>query len=141
MAESQEVRHDTASTTSSPGPAGALAWKLLSAGAAVLATKAAMTVAQKGWTLATGKSVPSKSDYDSARTRDVVAYTALSTMLLTGAKVAAERKAAEYYRHSSGHLPKALVETKPTKKEKKARKKAEKARKKAEQQAQQTAAS
>ncbi len=121
--------------TSHGGPLGGMVWKVMTIGSTILATKAATTVASKGWKLVTGKSVPVKGDYDNERTRDVVAYTAVSAMLLAAAKVGLERKAAEYFRDSTGHLPKALVETKLTKKEKKAHKKLEKAQKKAEKQA------
>ena len=89
-------------------------------------------MASKGWKLATGRSVPVKGDYDNEKTRDVVAYTAISGMLMAAMKVAAERKAAEYYRQSTGHLPKALVHTRLTRNEKKQHKKLEKAKAKAE---------
>lgn len=118
-------------------PAGGLVWKVLSAGSTILATKVATTAATKGWKVATGRGVPVKKDYDGTRTRDVIAYSALSAALLTGAKAAAERGAAEYYRRSTGHLPQALTE--PTKAEKKANKKLEKAKAKAAKKAKQLA--
>jgi hypothetical protein len=108
---------------------GGLVWKALSLSTTLLATKVATNVASKGWKLATGRPVPVKGDYEREKTRDVVAYTALSAMILAGTKVAAERKAAQYYRQSTGHLPKALASAKPTKQEKKAAKKLEKATK------------
>lgn len=111
---------------------GGLVWKVLSLGTTVLATKVATNVASKGWKVATGRPVPLKGDYDKAKTRDVVAYSALSAMILAGTTVAAERKAVEYYRQSTGHLPKAVANPKPTKAEKKAHKKLEKAAKKVE---------
>lgn len=123
----------------SGGPLGSIVWKAMTMGSTLLATRVATTVASKTWKVATGKSVPVKGDYDNERTRDVVAYTALSAMVLAATKVAAERKAAEYYRDSTGHLPKHLIETKLTKKEKKAHTKLEKARKKAGQKADQLA--
>lgn len=111
----------------SGGPLGNIVWKAMSIGSTLVATKFATTVASATWKLVTGRSVPVKGDYDRERTRDVVAYTALSAMVLAGTKVAAERKAAEYYRDSTGHLPKHLVETKLSRKEKKNRKRLEKA--------------
>ena len=113
-----EVRHS---------PMGGLIWKVLSIGATVGATKLATDAAQRGWKFATGKPVPVAGDYEQERTRDVIAFTAISAMLVTGARIAAERKAAEYYRHSTGHLPKALIDVKPSKAEKKAAKKLKKA--------------
>ena len=116
-------------------PLGAMVWGLFSIGSTVVATKLASSVATKGWKLATGRSAPVKGDYDNESTRDVVAYTALSSMLLTTTKVAAERMAAEYYRQSTGHLPKALVHTRPTRNEKKQHKKLERAKAKVERKA------
>ena len=116
-------------------PLGAMVWGLFSIGSTVVATKLASSLATKGWKLATGRSAPVKGDYDNESTRDVVAYTALSSMLLATTKVAAERKAAEYYRQSTGHLPKALVHTRPTRNEKKQHKKLERAKAKVERKA------
>lgn len=116
--------------TPAPGPQGSplggMAWKVLSIGTTLVASKVATDVAQRGWKLATGKPVPIQGDYEKERTRDVIAFTALSAMLVTGARIAAERGAAEYYRHSSGHLPKALVSNEPSRKEKRAAKKMDK---------------
>ena len=113
-------------------PLGALVWRVLSIGSTVVATKVAGNVASKGWKIATGKPVPMRGDYDNEKTRDVVAYTALLGMLMAGIKVGAERKAAEYYRQSTGHLPKGLVHTRLTRREKKQHRKLEKAMTKAE---------
>jgi len=112
---------------------GGMVWGVFSFGSTVVATKLATTMASKGWKIATGRSVPVKGDYDNEKTRDVVAYTAVSGMLMGAMKVAAERKAAEYFRQSTGHLPKGLVHTRLTRREKKQHKKLEKARAKAEQ--------
>ena len=114
---------------------GGMVWGLFSIGSTVVGTKLATSLASKGWKLATGKSVPVKGDYDNEKTRDVVAYTALSSVLLATTKVAAERKAAEYYRQSTGHLPKALVHTRLSRDEKKQHKKLEKAKAKVERKA------
>ncbi len=108
-------------------PLGGLVWKAITITSTIVATKLATNVASKGWKLATGRTVPVRGDYEKERTRDVIAYTALSGMIMAGAKVAAERKAAEYYRQSTGHLPKALLDTKLSKKEKKAHRRLEKA--------------
>jgi len=112
---------------------GGMVWGVFSFGSTVVATKLATTMASKGWKIATGRSVPVKGDYDNEKTRDVVAYTAVSGMLMGAMKVAAERKAAEYFRQSTGHLPKGLVHTRLTRREKKQHKKLERAKAKAEQ--------
>lgn len=106
--------------------AGNLIWKVLSMVATVAAAKAANTVARTGWSVVTGRPVPTKTDWDKDNAKNVIAYSAISAALFTGAKVAAERKAAEYYRQSSGHLPKAIAEPKLSRKEKKAKKAADK---------------
>lgn len=113
-------------------PLGGLVWKAITVTSTVVATKLATNVASKGWKLATGRPVPVRGDYENEKTRDVIAYTAISGMIMAGTKVAAERKAAEYYRQSTGHLPKALADTKLSKQEKKTHRKLEKAAKKAE---------
>lgn len=116
-----------------PSAAGGLVWKALSVGAAMLAAKAATTVATRGWSAVTGRPVPNGRDFENTSTRDAVAFTAISAMALAGAKVAAERGAAAYYRRSTGHLPSAL--TAPSKAQKKAARKTAKAAKKVEKQA------
>lgn len=113
-------------------PVGGPVWKVLSVGTTLLATKVATDVAQKGWKLATGRDVPVKGDYERERTRDVVLFTALSSMAVAAARVAAERGAATYYRRSTGHLPKALEDDKADAGDKKAARKLAKAKHKAE---------
>ncbi|GAA6525294.1 DUF4235 domain-containing protein [Intrasporangium sp. DVR] len=122
----------TAHEADKHSPLGGVVWKAITVTSTVVATRLATTVASKGWKLATGKPVPMRGDYDNEKTRDVVAYTAIAGMIMAGTKVAAERKAAEYYRQSTGHLPKALEDTKLSRKEKKAHKKLEKAAAKTE---------
>lgn len=105
---------------------GGIVWKGLSAGATLFAAAAAHTVASKGWRVVTGKPIPTRTDWDRGNGKDIVAYSAISAALLTGAKVAAERTAAEFYRKSTNHLPKAIAEPKLTRAEKKAKKKVDK---------------
>jgi hypothetical protein len=113
-------------------PVGGPVWKVLSVGTTLLATKVATDAAQKGWKLATGRNVPVKGDYERERTRDVVLFTALSSMAVAAARVAAERGAATYYRRSTGHLPKALEDEQVKPSDKKTAKKLAKAKHKAE---------
>lgn len=113
-------------------PVGGPVWKILSVGSTLLATKVATDAAQKGWKLATGRNVPVKGDYERERTRDVVLFTALSSMAVAAARVAAERGAATYYRRSTGHLPKALEDEQVTPSDKKTAKKLAKVKHKAE---------
>ena len=94
--------------------AGGFVWKVLSVGTTLLATKVATDVSRRGWKIATGRNVPVRGDYERERTRDVLLFTALSSMVVTTARVAAERGAVEFYRKSAGHLPQALEEEKVT---------------------------
>lgn len=140
-ASGRSAEQDGAKAPDKQSFAGTLVWKAMTVGSTVFAARAAAALSSQGWKIMTGRPVPVKGDYERERTSDVVAYTALSAMVLTGFKVGLERKAAEYYRHSTGHLPKGLVETKLSRKEKKAHKKIEKAAQKAEQTAKQAAES
>ncbi len=87
---------------------GGPVWKVLSVGSTLIATKLATDAAQRGWKLATGRNVPVKGDYERERTRDVILFTALSSVLVSTARIAVERGVAIYYRNSAGHLPRAL---------------------------------
>lgn len=91
---------------------GGVVWRVLSIGSTVVATKLATDVARSGWKVVTGRNVPVRGDFDRERARDVVLFTALSSMLVSSARVAAERGAVAYYRRSTGHLPEALGEEK-----------------------------
>lgn len=105
-------------------------WKLMNVGATAAATKVANTVVSKGWRVVTGKPVPVKENYEKDQTRDIILYTALSSALMATLRVAAQRGAVNYYRNSTGHLPKALEEPPLSRREKKAARKVEKAKKK-----------
>jgi hypothetical protein len=108
-------------------------FKVMSLGATVAATKIANTVVSKGWRAVTGKPVPVKDSYEKDETRDIVVFTALSAALVATMRVLAERGAVNYYRNSTGHLPKALEEPPLSRREKKAHRKIEKAKKKTKQ--------
>jgi hypothetical protein len=112
--------------------AGGPVWKVLSVGSTIVATKLATDVAQRGWKVATGRTVPVKGDFERERTRDVLIFTAVSSMLVATARVAVERATATYYRNSTGHLPKKLEEDRLTPTDKKAHAKLAKAQRKSE---------
>jgi len=50
--------------------AGGPVWKVLSIGSTIVATKIATSVAQRGWKVATGRTVPVKGDFERERTRE-----------------------------------------------------------------------
>ncbi len=88
---------------------GSLAWKVLGTGAAVLAGAVANQVVSKGWQLASGKPPPNDPSHpDEAGWKEALLFAAITGFVVQGARVAAQRKAAQYYQHSSGQLPKAL---------------------------------
>lgn len=105
-------------------------WKVMSLGATVAATKVANTAVSKGWRAVTGRPVPIKDNYEQDQTRDIVVFTALSAALVATLRTLAERGAVNYYRNSTGHLPKALAEPPLSRREKKAHRKLEKAKNK-----------
>jgi hypothetical protein len=87
---------------------GSLVWKVLGTGSAVLAA----TLAEKGlttaWRAATGDAPPVNPEDPDTRWSEAVAWAVLSGALIGVARLLATRRAAEYYRRSSGELPKAL---------------------------------
>lgn len=88
---------------------GPLAWKVLGTGAAVLAGTVASKVVSQGWHLVSGKPAPDDpSNPEDVSWKEALLFAALTGFVVQAARVAAQRKAAQYYQHSSGHLPAAL---------------------------------
>ncbi len=88
---------------------GSLAWKILGTGGAILAGVVANKLVSKGWQVASGKPAPNDTSHpDEASWKEAVLFAAITGFVVQGARVAAQRKAAQYYRDSAGHLPKAL---------------------------------
>ena len=114
------------------GAPGSAVWRVLSIGSTIIATKLATDAAPTGWKRATGRPVPVKGDYEHERTRDVILFTALSSMLVSAARIAAERGAATYYRNSSGHLPKRLEDQQLTPTDRKTALKLDRAKRRSE---------
>jgi hypothetical protein len=70
-------------------------------GAATLAKKALDT----GWRAATGKHPPANPADPDVRTAEAVAWAVFSGTFVALARMFAQRRAANYYRRSAGHLP------------------------------------
>jgi hypothetical protein len=70
-------------------------------GAAALAKKALDT----GWRAATGKRPPENPADPDIRMAEAVAWAAVSGTFVALARMLAQRRAADYYRRSAGHLP------------------------------------
>lgn len=88
---------------------GALAWKVLGTGSAVLASVAAQKGLEAAWRAATGTAPPTIPEDPDTDWSEAVAWAVLSGVVIGVARLVAVRRAATYYRTSTGTLPKALV--------------------------------
>jgi hypothetical protein len=83
----------------------ALGWKILGTGGAVLAGIAARKAITSGWQATTGNPPPANPESPDTTWVEAVAWAVLSGAIVGTARMLATRKAAEYYRKSTGHLP------------------------------------
>ena len=86
---------------------GALVWRVLGTGSAILAGVIANKIVQQIWMKAGRDEVLDPRD---PRTpwKDAVAFAALTGLAVGAARTVVTRKAARYYEKSTGHLPKAM---------------------------------
>lgn len=86
---------------------GALVWRVLGTGSAVLAGVVANKLVTTVWKKAGRDAVLDPRD---PRTpwKDAVAFAALTGLAVGASRVIVTRKAAQYYQKSAGHLPKAM---------------------------------
>jgi hypothetical protein len=89
---------------------GAVSWKVLGGAAAVLSGIAARKILDTGWQAATGKAPPNNPEHPDTEWVEAIAWAAVSGALIGLARMVAARKAASYYRESTGHLPPKLEE-------------------------------
>lgn len=89
---------------------GATAWKVLGTGGAVLSGVAAKKLITSGWKAATGKPPPANPESPDTSWAQAVAWAVVSGALVGVARMLATRKAANYYRRSTGHLPPKMQE-------------------------------
>ena len=85
-----------------------MSWKVLGSGSAVLAAALAEHGLRAAWRAATGAEPPDIPEDPDTRIGEAVAWAVLSGAVIGLARLAATRRAAAYYRESTGHLPKAL---------------------------------
>jgi hypothetical protein len=85
-------------------------WKLMGLLSAVLAGVAARKVLSTAWVKGTGHQPPNNPESPTTTWQEAVAWAAASGALVGLARMLATRKAADYYRKSTGHLPKGLEE-------------------------------
>jgi hypothetical protein len=87
---------------------GSLAWKFLGTGSAVLAAAVVQKGLNSAWRVATGDDPPTIPEDPDTRWGEAVAWAVLSGAFIGVARLMATRRAAAYYRRSTGELPKAL---------------------------------
>lgn len=85
--------------------AGSKMWSLMGLGATVGATIAARRAMVVSWKLATGKQPPSNPEHPDVSIAEAIAWASVSGVAVGLARMLASRKAANYYRRSTGHLP------------------------------------
>jgi hypothetical protein len=87
---------------------GSFAWRVLGAGSAVVAATLADRGVRALWTAVTGNRPPEVPEDPDTRWGEAVAWALLSGAAVALARLAATRRAANYYRESTGELPKTL---------------------------------
>jgi hypothetical protein len=87
-----------------------MSWRVFGGVSAIVAGIVARKVMVKGWQLATGDNPPANPASPGTQWREAVPF-ALATGAAMGlARMLATRKAAGYYRRSTGHLPAGMEE-------------------------------
>ena len=89
---------------------GATTWKLMGTGGAVLSGLAAKKLITTGWKIITGHAPPANPEHPDTTWAEAVAFAVVSGAIIGVVRMLAARKAAEYYRKSTGHLPPKMQE-------------------------------
>lgn len=87
---------------------GGFAWKVMGMGSAVLAGIAARKVITAAWRKGTGEDPPANPESPDTTWPQAIAWALASGAAIGLARMLATRKAADYFRRSSGHLPPGL---------------------------------
>jgi Protein of unknown function (DUF4235) len=90
---------------------GALVWKVLGTGGAIVSAAAARKLVTRGWTAATGKEPPANPEDPEVSWPEAVGWAVASGAVVAVARLLATRKAAAYYARSAGHPPKGMQKT------------------------------
>lgn len=85
-------------------------WKVMGLGSAILAGVAARKVLTTAWRKGTGEDPPANPESPDTTWGQAIAWALASGAAIGLARMLATRKAADYYRKSSGHLPPGLEE-------------------------------
>ena len=86
----------------------ALLWRVVGTGSAVLAGAAAQKGLTVAWKAATGNEPPTIPEDPDTEWKDAIAWALLSGAVIGMARLFATRRAAQYYRRSTGRLPDAM---------------------------------
>ena len=87
---------------------GTMGWRLLGTAVAIAAGALATKVVGAGWRAVSGHEAPTDpSAVDETSWREALLYGAVLGLAVGATRVVAERKAAQFYRRSVGHLPNA----------------------------------
>ncbi len=89
---------------------GSKVWSAYALGATVVAGIAARKALTTSWKVATGKNPPANPAHPDVSIGEAVAWAVASGVAVGLARMLASRKAADYYRRSTGHLPANLEE-------------------------------
>ena len=89
---------------------GSKVWSAYALGATVIAGIAARKAMTTSWKVATGKNPPANPAHPDVSLGEAAAWAAVSGVAVGLARMLASRKAADYYRKSTGHLPANLEE-------------------------------
>jgi hypothetical protein len=85
--------------------AGSKMWSAMGLGATLAATLVARKAVTTIWKVATGKNPPVNAAHPDVSVAEAVAWATASGIAVGLARMLASRKAADYYRRSTGHLP------------------------------------
>lgn len=89
---------------------GSKVWSVTALGATVVAGIAARKALTTSWKVATGKEPPQNPADPDVSIGEALAWAMASGLAVGVARMLASRKAANYYRKSTGHLPPNLQE-------------------------------
>jgi hypothetical protein len=84
---------------------GSKVYSLYGLGATLAATFVARKALTTSWKVATGKNPPQNPAHPDVTMAEAVAWASASGLAVGLARMLASRKAADYYRKSTGHLP------------------------------------
>lgn len=87
-----------------------MGWRILGGISAMLAGIAARKLMVKGWRATTGNNPPANPAAPGTQWREAIPYALASGAVMGLARMLATRRAAGYYRRSTGHLPPGMEE-------------------------------